>query len=160
MAGSLPPDLEVRCGAIADIDAAERFDCILYVDVLEHIEDDRRELERASGHLAPGGSIVIVAPAHGWLYTPFDRAIGHFRRYSRTSLRAVVPDRLEVTHMGYLDSVGMLASLGNRLLLRSASPSRAQIRFWDRILVPISRIVDPWLLHRVGKSVVAVLRLR
>ena len=55
-----------------------------------------------------------------------------------------------------LDSLGLLASLGNRMLLRASLPSRAQIRFWDGLLVPVSRLLDPLSLGRLGKSIVAV----
>jgi len=56
----------------------------------------------------------------------------------------------------YLDTAGLLASTGNRLLLRSADPSEAQVRFWDRWLVPVSERLDRVLGHRVGKSLVGV----
>ena len=55
-----------------------------------------------------------------------------------------------------MDSVGMLASLGNRLLLKSAMPTAQQIAVWDRLMVPLSRLADPLLLHTLGKSVLGV----
>lgn len=158
--GELPAYVQTRCGGMRALQPDEIFDTILYIDVLEHIEDDRGELERAAGHLAPNGYLVVLSPAHDWLYTPFDRAIGHFRRYSRHSLQRVLPAQLRLERMSYLDCAGMLASLGNRLLLRQAHPTPQQIRFWDRVLVPISRVVDSWFAHRVGKTIVAVLRKR
>ena len=151
----LPIPHELRIGTTGDL-AGERFDCILYIDVIEHIEFDAVELERAARHLAPGGHLVILVPAHQWLYTPFDRAIGHFRRYSCRSLNAVAPASLRRRKLVYLDSVGLLASLANRLWLNAAAPTRRQIRFWDRVLVRASRWIDPLLLNSVGKSVVGV----
>ena len=58
--------------------------------------------------------------------------------------------------MEYLDSVGFFASLANRLLLKQQNPTLKQILFWDRVLVPCSRLVDPLFLFRAGKSVVGV----
>jgi hypothetical protein len=58
----------------------------------------------------------------------------------------------------YLDPVGLLASLANRVLLRSPMPTRRQIAVWDRLLVPASRAIDPILGGAVGKSVFAVWR--
>ena len=55
--GSLRTFIDVPC-----------FDCILYVDVLEHIEDDQAQIEAAARLVRPGGRIVILAPAHGWLF--------------------------------------------------------------------------------------------
>lgn len=149
-------DVEVVSGVLANLPAERSFDAILYLDVLEHIEDDRAELRHAAARLRPGGSLVVLAPAHPWLFSAFDRAIGHFRRYTRASLRAVAPPQLPLVTLRYLDAAGMLASLGNRLLLKQAAPSQAQILLWDRRLVPVSRLVDRLLGHRVGKSILAV----
>jgi SAM-dependent methyltransferase len=150
------PRHELVIGTIADLDPQRKFDTILYIDVIEHIEDDRGELARAAAHLAPGGSIIVLAPAHAFLYTAFDRAIGHFRRYSTHALRAIAPAGLLERKLVYLDSCGALASLVNRLLLRSAMPTERQILTWDRLLVPCSLLLDPLLLHKAGKSVLAV----
>ena len=149
---------EVRVGTLDCIAPERRFDTLLYLDVLEHISEDRAELRRASELLHPGGRLVILAPAHPRLYTPFDAAIGHYRRYTRGSLTAVVPNRLQVEWLGYLDSAGLLASLANRLLLHQELPGPRQIRFWDSWLVPVSRRCD-WLTgYRVGKTVLGVWR--
>lgn len=157
-AGEIRADVEVRNGTLADLAADDRFDTILYIDVLEHIADDAGEFARAAARLSPGGRICILAPAHQWLFTAFDAAIGHERRYTRASLRAAAPPGLVCERLDYLDSVGMLASIGNRVLLRSAHPSASQIALWDRVMVPASRVLDPLLLRRVGKSVLGIWR--
>jgi 2-polyprenyl-3-methyl-5-hydroxy-6-metoxy-1,4-benzoquinol methylase len=153
-----PLAVQVEVATLADLPGDALFDTILYIDVLEHIEEDRREMERAAAHLKPGGRIVVLSPAHQWLFTPFDKAIGHFRRYSARTLKAVTPPGLQPECIFYLDSVGMLASLANRLLLRSAHPGLRQILFWDRVLVRSSRLLDPLLGYRVGKSVIGIWR--
>jgi SAM-dependent methyltransferase len=155
-AGELPDCCEPRIGTLADLGEHEQFDTILYMDVLEHIADDHAELVRAADRLRAGGHLVVLAPAHQSLYTPFDQAIGHYRRYSRSTLRAVGPDGVELARLVYLDSVGLLASLGNRLVLKSSMPNPAQIALWDRLMVPLSRFLDPCLGYSLGKSVLAV----
>lgn len=156
--GEMPAGHEVRCGVSADLSGDDRFDTVLYIDVLEHIRDDRDELVRVARHLRPGGHIVVVSPAHAFLYSAFDRKIGHYRRYDKRSLRAAVPDDLTMVALHYLDSVGMLASLANRMLLRSETPKAAQIRLWDSVMVPASLVLDPMLGFQVGKSIVCVLQ--
>jgi SAM-dependent methyltransferase len=153
--GALPDSVRVKVGTIRTLGDAS-FDTILYVDVLEHIEDDKRELERAAVRLSPGGHLLVLAPAHQWLFSPFDSAIGHFRRYSKRSLRELAPPGLKLARLQYLDSVGLLASGANRFLLRSRSPNLVQVRFWDRFLVRASRMIDPLLAYSVGKSVLGV----
>ena len=155
-AGEMPDCCEPKIGTLADLDDGDLFDTILYMDVVEHIADDRAELAHAAEHLRPGGHLIVLSPAHQWLFTPFDEAIGHYRRYTRQTLRAAGPDALTLTRLVYLDSVGLLASLGNRLVLKQSMPNAGQIGVWDRLMVPLSRIVDPILGYSIGKSVLAV----
>jgi SAM-dependent methyltransferase len=141
-------------------DVRGRFDAILYIDVLEHIEDDRAELVRAAARLKPDGHVIVLSPAHPLLYSRFDKAIGHFRRYTRASLaasaaEAVTDNLLAPVKMIYLDSAGLLASVASRVLSQ-AKPSGWQVLVWDRVLVPISRVLDPLLGHAAGKSVLGV----
>ena len=155
-AGELPDCCRMQIGTLAELAEHERFDTILYMDVLEHIADDRAELAAASRYLQTGGHLVVLAPAHQWLFTPFDESIGHYRRYSRETLRSAAPPGLALVRLVYLDAIGMFASLGNRLVLRSAMPNPRQIAVWDRLMVPLSRLVDPVLGYAVGKSVLGV----
>ncbi len=154
--GHLPSCCQARAGFRNELSPSDKFDAILYIDVLEHIEDDKKEAWEAANHLKPGGFLIILSPAHQFLYSPFDRAIGHFRRYSRQELRAAVPANLEQVSLRYLDSVGLFASLGNRLLLRQSMPTEKQILFWDQMLVPLSQVVDPLLGYNFGKTVIGV----
>ena len=146
-----------RChGTIRSLEATPGFDTILYIDVLEHIEDDRGELEQAARRLRPGGRLCVLSPALGWLFSEFDARIGHYRRYHRAALVALTPPQTRLRLVRYLDCVGLAASLANRFLLRSPMPSRSQIGVWDRLMVPLSRLLDWLLRYRVGKSIVAV----
>lgn len=158
--GASLPDrsrFEPVAGTLDDL-PDRRFDAILYLDVLEHIEDDRAEMRRAADHLKPGGRVMVLAPAHQWLFTPFDTAIGHFRRYNKATLAAAAPLELSIERLIYLDSVGLAASLTNRLLLKQAMPTHGQIQTWDRMMVPLSRIFDPILGYCAGKSVLGIWR--
>ena len=155
---SLAESVTVVTGTTADLDPACVFDAILYIDVLEHIDDDAGELRRACAHLAPDGRLIVLAPAHQYLYSPFDASIGHYRRYNAGMVRGFDLPGLELERTRYLDSAGLLASLGNRVLLRQSLPTPRQIAFWDRVLVPCSRILDPVLRYRCGKSLLSVWR--
>lgn len=150
------PARNVIVGKIAGV--AQTFDTILYADVLEHIEDDLAELSRAALCLRPGGCLIILAPAHAFLYSLTDASVGHFRRYSSETLRATAPRAFNLETMKYVDSVGLLASLANRFVLKQSTPTEGQILAWDRLMIPASRALDRALGYRVGKSVLAVWR--
>lgn len=149
----------VAVGTIRDLPEQPAYDAAVYVDVLEHIEDDRGELASCARRLRPGGALCVLSPAHAWLFSPFDAAIGHHRRYSRASLGSLTPEASSLVRLRYLDSAGLLVSLGNRLLLRQSLPSERQILFWDRVLVRLSRGLDPLAGYRWGKSVLGVWRI-
>jgi SAM-dependent methyltransferase len=145
------------CGTLGSLED-QQFDTIVYIDVLEHIEDDREELNRAASHLRSRGHLIVLSPAHQRLFTPFDAAIGHFRRYNRSMLRHISPSCLSIVQMRYLDSFGLIASTANLLLLRQSMPTEAQLRFWDQWIIPVSRALDPCFRYNIGKSIVAVWR--
>ena len=152
----LPPNCRLVNGTIATIDSAALFDTILYIDVLEHILDDSAELVHACRHLATRGNLVVLSPAHQFLFTAFDAAVGHHRRYNRTDMRALTPPGCRLSTCLMMDCAGLFASLGNKLLLSAALPSKHQIAVWDKFLVPISHILDPATGHSFGKTIVAV----
>lgn len=147
---------KVVVGSTEDLDTARSYDTLIYADVLEHIEDDLAEVNRAGALLREGGKLIVVAPAHEFLFTPFDHAIGHFRRYRARDHARLTIECLELVRVEYLDAVGLLASLANRALLRQSMPTAQQLAFWDSVLVPCSRVLDPLLLRRVGKTVLFV----
>ena len=152
----LPVQTKVVCGTTETLAKHEAYETILYIDVLEHIENDALELERASSMLKKGGRLVVLSPAHNWLMSEFDRRIGHYRRYSRASLRKLKP--LEMTQISseYLDSIGLIASFANRFFLRQSEPTKAQIMFWDTYMVKFSKLLDPLFGFNVGKTLVMV----
>jgi SAM-dependent methyltransferase len=149
------PGITVSVGTISTL-AGRLFDAILYIDVLEHIEDDQLELARAVRLLRPGGRLIVLAPAYQALYSPFDEAIGHYRRYVRRSLIACSPPSCRLEKAGYLDCVGLIASGVNRAVLKQSIPAFWQMMLWDKYMIPVSKVLDPLLGYHLGKSVLAV----
>ena len=154
--GALPSRCGVAVGTLASLHPSARYETILYIDVLEHIDDDASELAEAAARLTRGGNLVVLAPAHQFLFSAFDKAVGHYRRYNPRSLIALNPLGCRLHAYLMLDAAGFFASLANAVLLRHAIPSERQIRAWDRFLVPVSRVLDRCTAHRFGKTVVTV----
>jgi SAM-dependent methyltransferase len=155
-ARALPAACRAVHGSLDDLASDDLFDTILYVDVLEHIREDDEELRKAAAHLSEGGNLIVVSPSHNWLYATFDYAVGHYRRYTRKALRGIAPDSVRELKIIYLDSIGMFASLANKLLLKQTQPNGSQLVVWDRVLVPMSKLIDPLLGYNLGKQIIAV----
>ena len=145
---------------LAEMDSTEKFDSIIYIDVLEHIEHDAPEIQAAARHLKENGHLIVLSPAHQFLYTPFDKAIGHYRRYNKKSLSAVIPVELETVKLIYLDSIGAFASLANKIALQQSMPTLKQILLWDKKIVPVSTFLDPLIGYLAGKTIVGIWRKR
>ena len=77
---------------INDWQTAEKFDCIILGDVLEHIEDDKSAMRKVHGMLTPNGCIVVNVPAYQVLFGKHDVALGHERRYSNKELKTKLKD--------------------------------------------------------------------
>jgi 2-polyprenyl-3-methyl-5-hydroxy-6-metoxy-1,4-benzoquinol methylase len=152
----LPSNCKTIQGTLDSLDINDKFDSIIYIDVLEHIEDDATEIKKAVEHLEQGGHLIILSPAFRFLFSPFDKAIGHYRRYTRKTLSAIQPASLTRQKMIYLDSVGFFASLLNKLLLRQSYPAQKQVQVWDQWMIPVSKITDRIFFYSFGKSILAV----
>ena len=90
------------CTALPFADASA--DIVTALDVIEHIEDDRRAVAEMLRILKPGGTMVITVPAFQALWSDWDVALHHFRRYRRPALRALLAEAgLEVVRCDYIN---------------------------------------------------------
>ncbi len=151
---SFPGNTTIVLGKLDMI--TELFDTILYIDVLEHIENDQEELENASRLLVSGGKIIVLSPAFNFLFSQFDKSVDHCRRYVRNDLRRRKPEGMTIVFMEYLDTLGFFASAMNKIFLRQSYPTKKQIHLWDKKLIPLSRIFDKLFFHSFGKTILVV----
>jgi SAM-dependent methyltransferase len=70
----------------------ETFDALGLFDCIEHISDDVQALEHLRGLIKPGGRIFITVPALDSLWSKMDDFYGHFRRYSKDSLKKALTE--------------------------------------------------------------------
>jgi SAM-dependent methyltransferase len=152
----LAPHCTVVTGTIRSIPRRTLFNAILYVDVIEHIFDDTAEISSAIDLLSPGGALMVLAPAHQWLYSEFDKAIGHYKRYNKKNLSALINGTMVQKKLIFLDSMGLIASAVNRFFMKKSCPDKRQIKAWDTVLVPLSRITDILSFHCIGKSILGI----
>lgn len=139
-------------------EGGERFDSIVMINVLEHIEDDTRGLARARELLSPNGTVLVYVPALNGLFGAWDRKVGHFRRYSKWRLRAVAEEAgLDVVELRY---VNMLAIPAWFAFSRTdvEKNQRASLTIWDRTGVPVIRAFESRVRVPIGLNVLAVLR--
>jgi SAM-dependent methyltransferase len=132
------------------------FDSALSVNVLEHIPDDLAALKAVYRLLEPGGSLTLLVPSHPFLTSPFDRAIGHYRRYTKVALRTKLEAAgFQVERLRRSNPVGALGWLINNRLLRRRRLGAVGI--YDR-MVPLLARIDRLAEPPIGLSLIAVAR--
>jgi len=133
------------------------YDTILYLDVLEHIENDENELEIAFKSLKTGGALIVNVPAFQHLYSQFDKDIDHFRRYSKNDLKKLTNKfKFSKTKLIYYDSIGYFLSIGSKLITKNyLNNFEKKIKIWDT-LMPISKIIDLIIFNLIGKSLIMI----
>jgi SAM-dependent methyltransferase len=100
-------------------DLGESFDCVLMLDLLEHLEDDRGAVRAASALLKPKGILIITVPAYQWLYAPRDVFHQHRRRYSGAALRRTMDaGDLEILLLSHYNMFLFPAAAAARLISR------------------------------------------
>lgn len=108
--------------SILDFSPKEKYDLVVAFDVLEHIEEDRKAVEKIYSALRPGGYFIFTVPAHQSLYSAHDKALGHVRRYSKRRLKAILSGLFSVRFISYRYFFISLPVAMNKLMNRSAKP--------------------------------------
>jgi 2-polyprenyl-3-methyl-5-hydroxy-6-metoxy-1,4-benzoquinol methylase len=155
------PRVEVHRATLAEFAGkAQGFDAALYLNVLEHIADDRAELASAAAALRPGGALLVFGPAHEFLYSDLDYKAGHYRRYSLEQLRSVViAAGFDVVSLRYFDMFGVPPYWFVHRLLRHNGISESSMWMYDRLVVPTSRLLQSVVRRPpFGKNVILVAR--
>tara|TARA_B100000989_G_scaffold298354_1_gene287252 strand:- start:19130 stop:19831 length:702 start_codon:yes stop_codon:yes gene_type:complete len=119
-----------------------KYDVIIAADVIDHIKDDSSALIYLINLLNPEWVLLLYILALNWLYLLSDQSISHNRRYNKISLKKILPKNANFLIIKYIDLIGLFESAANKILQKSSSPKLKQVLFWDRFLIPISRLVD------------------
>jgi len=131
------------------------FDTAISVNVFEHLEDDLSTLHNVRAVMS-SGKIVLVVPAYDWLYGSMDRSIGHYRRYTKKSMAALLAAAgLNCIKLKYLNSLGALGWFVNGCLLRQTVPPFGQLKFIN-ILVPFVKRFEQSINIPFGISLLSV----
>ena len=133
-----------------------QFDTVVALNVVEHIDDHVLAVKNAHSLLRPGGRLVILVPAYPWLYNALDRELGHFRRYTRKSLKEVLSgEGLRVESMEFFNAAAIGGWWMAGSVLRMDKIRKGPLNLYNS-LVWMMRLVDKVAGKRIGLSIIAV----
>jgi len=146
ISGGLPPEL-VRFSP----------DTIVCINVLEHLADDAGVLDSMFRVLGESGSLVLVVPAFSFLFGSIDRVVGHYRRYGKKELRSkLTAAGFSVSDLFYMNSLGVAGWFLNNRVLKLGAESTAQVKVYDRLIVPWLSRLEAAIRPPFGMSLIAL----
>jgi SAM-dependent methyltransferase len=153
-------DLWDSCSVIqgfsSTVTLPEPTDTFFYVNVLEHIEDDRRELNWMYDQLSPGGHACLFCPALPFLFGSHDEKVDHYRRYTKQELVEKTRSAgFAIEEAMYFDIPGVPLWWINFVLLRRQMDPKA-VQLYDKLIVPLLRRFEPSRYLPLGKNVLVV----
>ena len=137
----------------------KKFNTILYMNVLEHIKNDKKEINISLSKLNKKGYLVILVPAHNELYTKFDKEIGHFRRYKINFFKKLKLKNSKIIKLQYLDCLGYFLYYLNKMFYKDeVYPSESKIFIWDKFFTPLTFFLDKFLNYKFGKNILCIIK--
>lgn len=137
----------------------KKFNTILYMNVLEHIKNDKKEINISLSKLNKKGYLIILVPAHNELYTKFDKEIGHFRRYKINFFKKLKLKNSKIIKLQYLDCLGYFLYYLNKMFYKDeVYPSESKIFIWDKFFTPLTFFLDKFLNYKFGKNILCIIK--
>jgi 2-polyprenyl-3-methyl-5-hydroxy-6-metoxy-1,4-benzoquinol methylase len=142
------------------------FDTAILIHVLEHIERDREALNKVYELLLPNGKVLIEVPAMPFLFSVHDEMLGHYRRYNKKTLKAIVDtDKYVIKDIWYQDIIGVLGSLYFFKIKKTKLVStegvqlvKNQGNIYDKYVIPFESFIEKFMRFPLGLSLTAILQ--
>jgi SAM-dependent methyltransferase len=139
--------------------ADDSFDSIVLVNVLEHIKDDFAAARGLHRSLAVGGRLMIFVPALPFLYSKLDYIYGHYRRYTRKTLRECIAEAgFEIEKLHFVDAAGVFPWWLLNTVMGKTSFHQPSLRVYDKFVVPVTRACESIIPLPLGKNLILIAR--
>ncbi len=131
-----------------------RYDSVFALNVVEHIQDDKRAIQNCYELLKPGGKLTILVPAYQALYNRFDRELEHYRRYNADALTSLISScRFSEVQSTYFNFIGIIGWYVSGKIQGNKTIPKGQMSLYDK-LVPLFKLIDKCIFNKIGLSVI------
>lgn len=121
----------------------EKFDTVVCINILEHIEKDLDVLRNIRDILIKDGRLLIIVPAHKNLFGTMDRELSHYRRYSQKELSGKLKEAgFIIEEIEYMNSPAAIGWFIKYKIFRSKHMPLFGIWVFDKFIPLISKIEE------------------
>lgn len=143
---------------VLNIKLGKKFDTIIAINVLEHLDDDLQSLKNIFNLLTTQGILILLVPAHQFLFGSYDKMVGHFRRYSKKDLsKLLLKTGFRIQKINYHNKLAALGWFINAKLLKRKDFPKYQL-YLVNWLVPLLDLFDKVIPFNFGLSIICVAR--
>ena len=131
------------------------YDVIISINVVEHLSNDTAALQALRERLNPDGIMIVIVPAMNFLFGTLDESFGHFRRYTKQKMTALLEQlSFKILKREYVNVIGMAGwFIYGKILRRNKLPHELCSHF--NVLVPLLKLERP-IAHFMGLSLLVV----
>ena len=127
----------------------EKFDSIVCINVLEHIENDLQAIKNMNEILKKGGNLILLIPAHPFLFGEIDRSIGHFKRYTKIDiLNKLEKNGFKIIKFRQLNFLGAIGWFISGKILKNKTVDKSKIKIFNifaPIFLKIEDLIEPFI---------------
>ncbi len=148
----------IRFECIDLINVEGKYDFIVCMNVMEHVEDDKSFFSKILSLLKSGGVLFLLVPSHKFLYSNFDKVAGHYKRYTKAMMNEFsLPDDVSLIKQFYFNMIGAFGYWAVYKALKSdnVNDTEGEIGLFDKYVVPFSKTFLP-VSTPIGISIISI----
>ena len=147
---------DITANRLDDLFSPQGIDTITCVNVLEHIENDVNALNNMHSLLKKKGTLILLIPALPQIYGTLDALVGHYRRYTKTSLQKVIQKtNFTIVKQFYMNMFGIITWFIAGKILKQKSFNAKACKGLDKI-VPVLEGIESFIQPPFGQSLITI----
>lgn len=131
--------------------------CIISLNVLEHIEDDDKYIKKFYNHLPQDGKLILYLPTSNLIWTELDDMVNHKRRYSKSGVVELLnSNSFEIEKIFFVDFIGWIVLFFLKMFRLKLDFDKRKIKFYDKFIFRTFKFTDYFFKNIIGKNLFIV----
>ena len=135
---------------------SEKFDTVLSCNVLEHLPRESKAISWMKYILKPHGKLILILPAHQFLFGSIDEYYGHYRRYDHSSLcQNLEKLDFKIIKSFYIGKLGAILWFFKGKVFKQGKISDNDVVL-RKLLLPIAKLFEKTIKLPFGHNLITI----